>query len=89
MPIDVRKGQGDVKLTREEFERRLRDYPRHLAGRVFTVVVHGDTVGAETLRRSLSDWLADMKLLPAMRKVGLINAQCPMPKAQSPKEVQR
>ena len=32
-------------------------YPRHLAGRVFAVVVHGDAVGAETLRRSLSDWL--------------------------------
>ena len=46
-------------------------YPRHLAGRVFTVVVHGDTVGAETLRRSLSDWLADMKLLPAMRQGGI------------------
>ena len=40
-------------------------YPRHLAGRVFSVVVHGDTVGAETLRRSLVDWLTDMKLLPA------------------------
>jgi multimeric flavodoxin WrbA len=40
-------------------------YPRHLAGRVFAVVVHGDTVGAETLRRSLSDWLVDMKLIPA------------------------
>ena len=40
-------------------------YPRHLAGRVFAVVVHGDTVGAETLRRSLVDWLTDMKLLPA------------------------
>ena len=25
MPVDVRKGQGDVKLTREEFERRLRE----------------------------------------------------------------
>jgi multimeric flavodoxin WrbA len=40
-------------------------YPRHLAGRVFSVVVHGDTVGAETLRRSLSDWLSDMDLVPA------------------------
>lgn len=40
-------------------------YPRHLAGRVFAVVAHGDTVGAETLRRSLSDWLTDMKLVPA------------------------
>ena len=24
MAIEIRKGQGDVKLTREEFERRLR-----------------------------------------------------------------
>ena len=46
-------------------------YPRHLAGRVFAVVVHGDTVGAETLRRSLTDWLTDMKLLPAMRQGGI------------------
>ena len=46
-------------------------YPRHLAGRVFAVVVHGDTVGAETLRRSLSEWLTDMKLLPAIRQGGV------------------
>jgi len=46
-------------------------YPRHLAGRVFSVVVHGDTVGAETLRRSLTDWLTDMKLIPAMPKAGI------------------
>jgi hypothetical protein len=46
-------------------------YPRHLAGRVFAVVVHGDTVGAETLRRSLSDWLTDMHLLPAVPQGGL------------------
>jgi multimeric flavodoxin WrbA len=46
-------------------------YPRHLAGRVFAVVVHGDTVGAETLRRSLSDWLSDMKLLPAVAQGGI------------------
>jgi multimeric flavodoxin WrbA len=46
-------------------------YPRHLAGRVFSVVVHGDTVGAETLRRSLTDWLTDMKMLPAMPQGGI------------------
>jgi multimeric flavodoxin WrbA len=40
-------------------------YPRHLAGRVFALVVHGDAEGAETLRRSLSDWLTDMELAPA------------------------
>jgi multimeric flavodoxin WrbA len=40
-------------------------YPRHLAGRHFGIVVHGDSVGAETLRRSLVDWLTDMKLISA------------------------
>jgi multimeric flavodoxin WrbA len=40
-------------------------YPRHLAGRVFAVAVHGDAAGAETLRRSLTDWLTDMELMPA------------------------
>jgi multimeric flavodoxin WrbA len=41
------------------------NYPRHLANRIFAVVVHGDAAGCETLRRSLSDWLEDMHLLPA------------------------
>ena len=41
------------------------DYPRHLAGRVFSVVVHGDAAGTETLRRILTDWLKDMGLVPA------------------------
>jgi multimeric flavodoxin WrbA len=40
-------------------------YPRHLAGRLFSVVVHGDAAGAETLRRSLTDWLHDMALRAA------------------------
>jgi multimeric flavodoxin WrbA len=40
-------------------------YPRHLAGRHFAIVAHGDSVGAETLRRTLSDWLTDMKLISA------------------------
>jgi multimeric flavodoxin WrbA len=40
-------------------------YPRHLGGRLFSVVVHGDAAGAETLRRSLTDWLHDMELRAA------------------------
>jgi multimeric flavodoxin WrbA len=40
-------------------------FPRHLAGRLFSLVVHGDAAGAETLRRSLTDWLTDMHLQPA------------------------
>ncbi|MGO4834861.1 flavodoxin family protein, partial [Rhizobiaceae sp. 2RAB30] len=41
------------------------DYPRHLAGRLFAVVVHGDVEGAENVRRSISDWLRSIKLVPA------------------------
>ena len=41
------------------------NYPRHLAGRAFSVVVHGDVAGVENVRRSLSDWLKFMKLTPA------------------------
>lgn len=41
------------------------DYPRHLEGRVFSVVVHGDVEGAENVRRSVADWLRFMKLTPA------------------------
>ena len=41
------------------------DYPKHLDGRVFSVVVHGDVEGAENVRRSLSDWLRFMDLTPA------------------------
>ena len=29
--------------------------------------MHGDSVGAETLRRSLADWLTDMGLVSAFR----------------------
>jgi multimeric flavodoxin WrbA len=51
----------------KEVELRGWSYPRHLAGRVFSIVVHGDAAGVETLRRSLTDWLTDMGLIPAGR----------------------
>lgn len=41
------------------------NYPRHLAGRSYSVVVHGDSAGTENLRRCLSDWLNDMHLVQA------------------------
>jgi hypothetical protein len=41
------------------------DYPRHLAGRLFSVVVHADVEGAENVRRSISDWLCFMHVCPA------------------------
>ncbi|MGX4770140.1 flavodoxin family protein [Bradyrhizobium guangdongense] len=42
-------------------------YPRHLAGRHFGLVVHGDSTGAEGVRRALSDWLTDMHLVSSGR----------------------
>jgi multimeric flavodoxin WrbA len=36
------------------------DYPRHLAGRAFSGVVHGDAEGVREVRRALSDWLTSM-----------------------------
>lgn len=42
-------------------------YPRHLAGRHFGLVVHGDSVGVEGVRRTLSDWLTDMHLISVGR----------------------
>jgi multimeric flavodoxin WrbA len=41
------------------------DYPKHLAGRIFSIVVHGDAAGTGDLERALHDWLCDMELVPA------------------------
>jgi multimeric flavodoxin WrbA len=40
-------------------------YPRHLAGRVFSLVVHGDAVGVESVTGGLQGWLGDMGLIEA------------------------
>ena len=41
------------------------DYPKHLSGRTYGVVVHGDVAGIEGARRSLTDWLDWMGLIDA------------------------
>jgi multimeric flavodoxin WrbA len=65
-------GNPDPTLTHGKDAKRAKeieldgwDYPRHLAGRVFSVIVHGDAEGAENVRRSLSDWLRAMDLVSA------------------------
>jgi len=40
-------------------------YPKHLAGRAYGVVVHGDVAGVESVRRALCDWLDWMGLIDA------------------------
>jgi multimeric flavodoxin WrbA len=56
---------GKDPKAAKELELKGWDYPRHLAGRVFSVIVHGDAAGTENLRRILTDWLRDMGLTPA------------------------
>ena len=46
-------------------------YPKHLAGRVYGVAVHGDVAGIEGVRRSLTDWLDWMGLIDAGAKARL------------------
>jgi len=41
------------------------DYPKHLEGRVYGLVVHGDVAGIESQRRNLGDWLDWMGLIDA------------------------
>jgi len=56
---------GKNPLLAKQIELRGWSYPKHLAGRAFAVVVHGDAAGVETLRRILCDWLTDLELIQA------------------------
>ena len=65
-------GNPDPTLTGGEDAARAKavelagwSYPKHLAGRVFGVVVHGDVAGVESVRRALCDWLEWMGLRDA------------------------
>jgi multimeric flavodoxin WrbA len=69
-PDPTRTKGKDARLGKE-IELAGWDYPRHLAGRLFSVVVHGDAEGAENVRRALVDWLASMDMIPAGAKSAL------------------
>jgi multimeric flavodoxin WrbA len=59
--------KGKDPAQAKELELAGWHYPKHLAGRAFSVVVHGDAAGPENVRRMLTDWLTDMDLIPAGR----------------------
>ena len=69
-PDPTTTGGKDPELAKE-IELAGWDYPRHLAGRVFSVAVHGDAAGAENLRRILCDWLTDIGMIQAGHKAVL------------------
>jgi len=60
---DPSSTQGKKPELAKKIELDGWDYPKHLAGRAFGLVVHGDVAGIEGTRRSLSDWLNWMGLV--------------------------
>jgi len=62
---DPTSTHGKKAVEAKKLELAGWDYPKHLAGRVYGVVVHGDVAGIEGVRRSLCDWLDWMGLIEA------------------------
>ena len=62
---DPSRTHGKDAARAKQIELAGWDYPKHLKGRLFACVVHGDSEGAENVRRGLSDWLKSMELAPA------------------------
>ena len=62
---------GKKAQEAKEIELKGWDYPKHLAGRAYGVVVHGDVAGIEGVRRALCDWLDWMGFIDAGPKARL------------------
>ncbi|MES2717051.1 MAG: flavodoxin family protein [Pseudomonadota bacterium] len=62
---DPTSTHGKRVAEAKAIEQRGWDYPKHLAGRAYGVVVHGDVAGVEVHRRNLTDWLDWMGLIDA------------------------
>jgi multimeric flavodoxin WrbA len=68
---DPTSTHGKHAASAKALELKGWSYPKHLAGRVYGLVVHGDVAGIEGVRRSLSDWLDWMGLVDAGAKARL------------------
>jgi multimeric flavodoxin WrbA len=62
---DPTRTDGKDAARAKQIELAGWDYPRHLAGRFYALIVHGDAEGAGEARRALSDWLSSMQLRSA------------------------
>jgi multimeric flavodoxin WrbA len=62
---DPTSTQGKDPALAKKLEMKGWSYPKHLGGRAYGVVVHGDVAGIEETRRALSDWLDWMGLVDA------------------------
>jgi multimeric flavodoxin WrbA len=62
---DPTSTDGKDPAKAKELELAGWPYPKHLAGRTYGVVVHGDVAGIEGTRRATCDWLDWMGLIDA------------------------
>jgi multimeric flavodoxin WrbA len=62
---DPSSTHGKTAKEAKELELKGWPYTKHLKGRHFGIIAHGDSVGAETARRFLADWLTDMDMISA------------------------
>jgi len=65
---DPTSTDGKDATKAKELELKGWSYPKHLAGRAYGLVVHGDVEGVEGVRHALSDWLDWMGLIAAGSK---------------------
>ncbi|CAG9187315.1 hypothetical protein LMG23994_06760 [Cupriavidus pinatubonensis] len=65
---DPSSTHGKTVAQAKALELKGWDYPKHLAGGAYGLVVHGDVAGVESVRRALSDWLGWMGLIDAGTK---------------------
>jgi len=56
--------QGKDSELAKKLELEGWEYPRHLKGRIFSIIVHGDAQGVDELKNALSSWLSEMMLVP-------------------------
>jgi multimeric flavodoxin WrbA len=62
---DPTSTHGKDAALAKKIEMKGWHYPKHLSGRAYGLVVHGDVAGIESVRRALSDWLDWMGLVDA------------------------
>ncbi len=62
---------GKKAAEAKALEQKGWDFPKHLEGRVYGVVVHGDVAGVEAQRHNITDWLDWMGLRRAGEKAVL------------------
>lgn len=62
---DPTSTNGKDPAIAKKIELKGWDYPRHLQGRVYSLVVHGDTQGVDEVKNCLSSWLNEIMLIPS------------------------